>query len=345
MGVNLAPLLIDVRHEKELKDFARKRIAFDAFNTIYQFLASIRQMDGQPLEDLNGHVTSHLSGLFYRNLRLMREGVKPVYVFDGKRPKFKEKTVEKRIKEKEEAQVLYEKAAAEEDTKAMKKYAQASLHLTKEMVEESKELLRALGIAVVQAPSEGEAQAAYMAAKKVVDASASQDYDSLLFGSPKLIRNLSITGRRKIASRDEWKTIKPEELVLKEVLKKLEITREQLIIMGLLVGTDFDRGVKGVGPKTALKIVKQYPTLDAVGKYIKEKYDVEFEPYIKEVYDFFLHPPAIDVELKDIKLDEERVKKILVDEHDFGEERVEHGLRELKEALEKERQTTLTKWF
>ncbi len=345
MGVDLASLVDEVKHEHEVAYFSDLRIAFDAFNTLYQFLASIRQPDGTPLEDMKGRITSHLSGLFYRNIRLMKYGIKPIYVFDGEKPKFKEKTVEERIRRKEEAEMLYRKAEDEEKTEDMHKYAQAMVRLTHEMVEESKALLQAMSINVVQAPSEGEAQAAYMAAKGIVDASASQDYDSLLFGSTRLIRNLSITGKRKNPYTKEYITVKPEEIFLKEFLNHFDITREQLIYMGVLIGTDFNGGVKRVGPKTALKIVKAHSTFKEINAYVEEKYKHRFESYIEKVIDFFRHPKSIDVKLEKLEIDEDKIKKILVDEHDFSEDRVEHALRELEESKDRKKQHSLAEWM
>ncbi len=158
------------------------------------------------------------------------------------------------------------------------------------------------------------------------------------FGNPE-----EIEGRSYIPN--DYITVKPEEIYLKEVLSHLGINREQLIIMGILIGTDFDKGVRGVGPKTALKIVKTYEDFDKVKVYVREKYNHEFESYIDEVFDFFLHPPHKDVEITLPKLNEEKVVKILVDRHDFSHDRVTHAISELKKALEKDKQTTLKKWF
>ncbi len=346
MGVNLGDLAI--KHKAAIADFSGKPIAIDAMNMLYQFLASIRQEDGTPLKDFKGRVTGHLSGLFYRTAKLVSGGLKPIYVFDGKPPRFKEKEIEARNKVKKEAELKWKKALEEEKLEEAKRYAQGSSRLTREMVEESKELLSAMGIPWVQAISEGEAEAAWMVRKGMCHASASQDYDSLMFGSPVLVRNLSITGRRKVPRQNRYINVEPEMIRLEETLDSLGISREQLILIGLMEGTDFNEGVRGVGPKTGLKIAKEHGTLDEVKKYVKEKYDYEFEENIDEVYDFFLKPPIE----KEIKRPEWRdanigkVKKLLVEEHDFSEERVGRTLENMMGVIkEAESQKKLDKWF
>lgn len=346
MGVDLGDLAI--KHRASLSDFSGKPVAIDGMNMLYQFLASIRQEDGTPLKDFRGNVTGHLSGLFYRTAKLAAEGLKPIYVFDGKPPKFKEKELEERREIKKEAALKWKKAVDEERIEEARRYAQASMKLTKEMVEESKELLDGMGIPWVQAPSEGEAEAAWMVREGQCYASASQDYDSLLFGSPVLARNLSITGRRKVPRQNRYVNIHPEIIRLEETLEALGVSREQLILIGLMEGTDFNEGVKGVGPKTGLKIAKEHKTLKEVEKYAKEKYDYEFEEYIEEVYEFFLNPP-VEKKLKKLEWGEakpEKVAGLLVEKHDFSEERVLKTLENMSGVIkEAESQRTLDKWF
>ena len=346
MGVDLGDL--SIKHKAAIIDFSGKPIAIDAMNMLYQFLASIRQEDGTPLKDFKGRITGHLSGLFYRTSKLVSGGVKPVYVFDGKPPKFKEKEIEERRRVKREAELKWKKALEEEKFEEAKKYAQGTSRLTKEMVEESKELLSSMGIPWVQATSEGEAEAGWMVKAGMCYASASQDYDSLMFGSPVLVRNLSITGRRKVPRQNRYINVEPEIIYLGETLDALEITREQLILIGLMEGTDFNEGVRGVGPKTGLKIVKEHASLDAVKGYVKEKYEYEFEENIDEVYEFFLNPPINKqipkLEWKDASVG--GVKKLLVEKHDFSEERVGNTLEKMMGIIkEAESQRTLSKWF
>ncbi len=343
MGVDISNIVI--KHERSISNFKGKKIAIDAYNSLYQFLASIRQPDGTPLKDFNGNITSHLSGIFYRTINLMENGITPVYVFDGKPPEFKLRELKKRTEKKEEYALLAEKARDREEEDLVKRYMQAVLRLTKNQVEETKELLDAMGVFYVNSPSEGEAQASYMCRTGKVYASSSQDYDSLLFGSKVLIRNLSITGRRKLPRRDQYVMIFPEEIFLQEVLDNLSITREKLIIIGILVGTDFNKGVRGIGPKKALALVKKYDSFEKIREEVEKSYNHEFEEYIEDVYNFFLNPPAVDVEIEEKKINEDKIKEILIERHDFGRERVENAIAKLKKATREIRQGSITDWF
>ena len=345
MGVDLGDLA--VKNHITLESLSGKVMAMDAFNIIYQFLASIRQEDGTPLSDFRGNVTAHLSGLFYRNAKLLENGIKPVYVFDGKAHSFKEKVQGQRIATKKIAEKKWKEALEQEKFDEARKFAQATSRLTHEMVEEAKELLGAMGIPVVQAPRDGEAQAAMMVQKGLAYATASQDYDALMFGSPILVRNLSITGRRKVPRQNRFIMVEPEMINLNETLSSLEIDRAGLIFIGILSGTDFNEGVKRVGPKTALKIVKEHKTLDEITAYVKEKYDYQFEVDVEEVFNMFLDPPYKEVEeIKFRKPDLDAISKILVDEHDFSEDRVHKIITELQEkSKERAAQSKLDKWF
>ncbi len=348
MGVNLRDLIpSEAKREVELKALKGREVALDAYNILYQFLAAIRQPNGTPLMDSHGRVTSHLSGLFYRTINLVEEGIKPVFVFDGKPPEMKRKEIEERIKRREEAASKYRQAVELGRLDEARKYAQATGRLTNEMVDESKKLLEAMGMPVVQAPADGEAQAACMAAWGSVWAAGSQDYDSLLFGAPRLVRNLAITGRRKLPGRDEYIEIKPEIIELVSLLKSLKITRDHLIVIGIFLGTDFNPGgVKGYGPKTALKIVK---SVDDPLKILNTVPKVKEENDPKEIFKYFKKPPCT----KDYKIlwrepNIEKVKSILVDKHDFNAERVEKGISRLKKAYRenlKGRISRLDAWF
>ncbi|MBI4344403.1 MAG: flap endonuclease-1, partial [Euryarchaeota archaeon] len=238
MGVQLTDLLAP--SSLEFEAMGGKRIAIDALNSLYQFLSIIRQPTGELLMDSRGRVTSHLSGLFYRNLNLLEFGIKPVYVFDGRPPRLKGRTTEVRREARERAAVEWRRALDEERYELAKTKAMQSASLNESMLSDSNELLGYLGIPCVQAPSEGEAQAAHMAMKGEVWAAGSQDYDSLLFGAPRLVRNLTISGKRKIPRRNAYVEVKPEILHLERVLKELEITREQLVDLAILIGTDYN---------------------------------------------------------------------------------------------------------
>jgi len=345
MGVDLGDLA--VKRTISLDSLSGKTLAIDAFNTLYQFLASIRQEDGTPLMDYRGNVTAHLSGLFYRTTKFLENGIRPVYVFDGKASPLKGRVQEERAETKMAAKKKWEAALEQGRYDEAKKFAQATSRLTSGMVEESKLLLAAMGVPSVQAPSDGEAEAALMVRNGLAYATASQDYDALMFGSPVLVRNLSITGRRKVPRQDRYVMVEPEEISLKETLGSLGMTQDRLIFIGLLLGTDFNEGVKGVGPKTALKIVKETKTLDDVVAYVKAKYDYEFEVDPEEVLHLFLSPPYAEPgQLKWSEPDADAVTKLLVREHDFSEDRVGNVLAQLQKVLkEKGSQSKLGQWF
>ncbi|HIE14507.1 TPA: flap endonuclease-1, partial [Candidatus Bathyarchaeota archaeon] len=219
MGVNLKDLV--PKMEIKLKDLAGESIAIDAYNALYQFLAIIRQPDGTPLKNHAGRVTSHLSGLFYRTCNLLEMGIKVLYVFDGTSPALKEAEIKRRSKVKEEALRKYEEALKMGKVEEARMYAQMTSRLKDYMAEDAKRLLSLMGIPWVQAPSEGEAQAAHIVKRGDADYCASQDYDSLLFGAPRLLRNVTISGRRKLPRKKVYVEVVPEVVELEKVLKEL----------------------------------------------------------------------------------------------------------------------------
>src|SRR3989338_938915 len=319
MGVNLRELIL--KHKIELTDLKGKKIAVDTFNILYQFLATIRQQDGTLLKDAHGNVTSHLSGIFYRTINLLEAGILPCFVFDGRPPEEKFATTEARAAIKEEAQVKYEAALEKGDLAEAKKFAQQTSRLTSEMISESKELLSAMGLPWVQAIAEGEAQAAYMCAKGHVWAAASQDYDSLLFGAARLVRNLTISQRKKVAGTLNYKKTEIELIDLSETLNFLQIDIEGLVRVALLIGTDYNPGgTQGIGPKTAIKIVKE-------GKF--DEYKDKIQNYAK-IKNLFLKPLVTqDYGLEWKKPDEKKIKEILVERHGFKEDRIVAALKRI----------------
>jgi flap endonuclease-1 len=343
MGVNLRDIVPKV--VVDLKDLAGKSVAIDAFNAIYQFLSIIRQPDGTPLMDSTGKVTSHLSGLFYRTSNLLEMGIKPIYVFDGAPPVFKRETIERRQAVKVEAQVHYEKAVAKGDAPKMRMLAQATTTMKDYMKTDSKRLLELMGLPWVQAPSEGEAQAAHMTREGKADYCGSQDYDSLLFGAPLLLRNVTISGRRKLPSKNVYVEIVPETINLNETLRSLSITYEQLIDVGILIGTDFNPdGIRGLGPKTALKLIKQHGTLEKALPHIK---NAEFPHPPGEIREVFLHPDVTDsYKLESGPPNVDGIVDFLVREKDFSEDRVRKSIDKMQVGAEKQKgKTTLEKWF
>lgn len=340
MGVNLR----NIAEPKQITlDALRgKKIAVDAFNTLYQFLSIIRGISGELLRDNKGRVTSHLSGMFYRNMNLLETGISLIYVFDGIPPKLKSAEIERRREVKVLAGQMYKEAVEREDYESARKFASATAYLDNEMVEESKVLLDLMGVQWLQAPSEGEATAAHLTTTGVADFAASQDYDSLLFGATRLVRNVTISGKRKLPNRSTRVDVIPETVSLSDVLTSNQITREQLIDIGILLGTDFNPdGFPGIGPATALKLIRKYSSIENIPD-IKEK--MNFDP--NEIREIFLHP---QVSTKQLQIEmrapqREELMRFLCEEHDFSRERIEAALQRL-DTKKKEESQSLEKWF
>ena len=338
MGINLADIVIS--EPRTLEDFSGKILAIDAFNTLYQFLAIIRQPDGTPLMDHQGRVTSHLSGIIYRVSNFVAAGIKPAFVFDGEPPRLKARTIVARGEIKRRAEREWREAVEIGDLATARTKAMQTSRLTEEMVDQSKRLLDLLGFPWVQAPAEGEAQASAMARTGVAYAAASQDFDSLLFGSPRLVKNLAITGRRKLPRKDVYVDVQPEEISLEATLANLGITREQLVDMGLLIGTDFNEGVKGIGPKKALALIKKHGSLEPA----LEELGVEIESK-DEVREIFLKPNVLpNVELRFRNPDVDGVRRMLCDEHDFSPDRINAALGKFGSARSEQKQRSLDSW-
>jgi len=343
LGVNLRDLV--PKTTVDLTSLSGKSIAIDAYNALYQFLAIIRQPDGTPLKDRTGRVTSHLSGLLYRTSNLVEMGIKVVYVFDGVPPTLKEVEIKRRARVKEEALVKYEKALQEGKVEEARMYAQMTSRLKDYMADDAKRLLKLLGIPWVQAPSEGEAQAAHLAKKHDADFCASQDYDSLLFGAPQLIRNVTISGRRKLPKKNVYVEVVPEVVELGKVLGELGITHEQLVDVGILVGTDFNpEGVRGIGPKTALQLIKEHGSLEKALPVLK---GAEFPVEPQRIRNIFLHPEVTDnYPLVWREPDVDGVVEFMCGERDFDEERVRRALDKMGVGIKKVKgATTLEQWF
>jgi flap endonuclease-1 len=327
MGVRISELIAG--KEIALEDLAGQNLAVDAFNIIYSFLKVIRhRTTGEPLRDRKKRVTSHLSGLWYRTVGLLAVGVRPIFVFNGQYPLFKADTVQKRRTKRKEAARKWKEAVRK--GKPALKYAQAATSIDTDILESAKTLLDLMGAPWMQAPSEGEAQCAWMCQQGLVYATASQDLDSLLFGSTRLVRNLSATSQ-KTPDQATLVQIDPELIELDKVLGELALTREQLILLGLVVGTDYNAGIKGIGAAAALQLVKEQPTLEsllATGRLPRPSHN-------QNVYRFFLNPPhvdAISVAWKAPAFDQ--LRQFLVSEHDFSAERVQEVSQRLQAALQ-----------
>ncbi len=340
MGVALTELL--VLHETDIENFQGQVLAVDASMWIHQFLSSIRAPDGTPLMDEHGSTTSHLVGLFGRLPKLMGAGVRLCFVFDGKPPQLKAEERARRRELKAEATVKYALAQKEGDVEEMRKFASRTSHVTPEIIQESKDLLSALGIPFVQAPSEAEAQCAHMVRKGDAYAVATNDADALLFGAPRIVRNLSIAGKRKKSAKLSFETVMPELVSLKETCDALAITHDQLIALAMLIGTDYNRGgIKGIGPKKALGLVQKFGE-DFPALFENVAWKDSFLQGWQEVFDAFHHMPFTEEYRMEWGIpSEDALHNLLVKKHSFSEERVKSTFGVLTEQMQHRKQKSL----
>lgn len=340
MGTAIGELL--QKEEIDLNFLSGRRVGIDSFNILYQFLSIIRSHDGTPLMDSKGRITSHLTGLLYRTINLLEAGALPVFVFDGKPHELKSETIRERHKIRTEAKKKFEKAKREGKREEARKYAQQAVQLKDEMIDDAKKLVELMGLPVIQAPSEGEAQIAAMVEKGDLYGCISQDFDALLFGTPKLLRNITVSGKRKAPGKDFYYEIKPELIELQRNLQALSIDRRKLIWIGILVGTDFNKKFPKIGPKTALQLVQKHKSFWEIIKETGHRPEFDY----REIEEIFLHPNATDkYEIKFALPQKEKILSFLCEEHDFSVERVESALSKLEEkALEKGEQSRLNQW-
>jgi flap endonuclease-1 len=325
----------DIVNPESIKfnDLKGKIVALDAANVIYQFLSSIRQADGTPLMDHNGKVTSHFSGILYRTTSLIEKGIKPFYVFDGKSNILKKGTQVKRSEFRKESHEKWKIALDEGRIEDARKYAVRSSRMSTEVVDGSKILLELMGIPYIQAKGEGEAQASYMVEKGDAWCVGSQDYDCILFGATRTVKNLTITGGRANL----------ELILLKKVLEKLKINRYQLVDLAILVGTDFNAGINGIGAKKGLNLIKKYGDVYKVLDHL----NVELEVDPQLLRDLFLkHEFISDYKLKWGNPDRDGVIEFLAGDHDFSEDRVVTAIDKLDKLRKIDNsQSSLEKWF
>lgn len=351
MGVkNLSQILkannVDVREAVPLAKLSSRILAIDGFNQLFQFMSSIRDVSGGSMVDSEGRITSHLIGLLTRNCVLLQYGIQPVYIFDGKSHPLKTKEKERRRETTRLAEIEYKKALDEGDMIKARSFGSRVNKLSPEMLDDSKRLLELLGIPWLTAPGEGEAQASQMSIEGTVWATASQDYDTMLFGAPRMVRNLNITGKRNLPG-GKVITIQPEQIELHRLLDVLKLTREQLIDLGILLGTDFNPdGFKKIGPATGYKLINKYGTFEEVKKHNNTVKENEI-PY-EEIRKIFLHPNVVKNVKIDFsnKFDKEKIVEFLVTERSFSRDRYINILEKTEREMEiNKTQTSLDDWF
>lgn len=327
----------------DLKSFFGRKVAIDASMCLYQFLIAVRQQDGSVLTNNEGRTTSHLMGFFYRTIRMAKNGLKPCYVFDGKPPVMKGGELEKRLKRRQTAEAKAKEAKEAGEVQELHKFQRRTVRVTREQNEDAKKLLRLMGIPFVEAPCEAESQCAELAKAGKVYAAASEDMDTLCYQPPYLLRNLTAAESRKIPI-DEYKCA--------EVLKGFDMPIEQFIDMCILLGCDYCETIRGIGPVTAMKMIRKYGSLEKIVEMIeadpKSKYKVpENWPY-KEARQLFLHPtvkPGSEVDLKWKEPDMDGLIEFMVKENGFNEQRIREGAEKLKKALKGGTQERLDSFF
>ncbi|MFQ6012127.1 MAG: flap endonuclease-1 [Thermoplasmata archaeon] len=329
MGVNLTPLVQPTI--LRLDDLRGRSFAVDGNNVLYQFLALIRRPDGSHLTDQEGRATSHLVGLLYRTTRLISDyAMDLVFVFDGWPSERKRAELRSRRRVREKAKAAYAEAVAREDYATAWSKAVTSTVLTQEMVRDAQRLLTLLGIPWIQAPGEGEAQAAFVCARGDVWATSTRDYDALLYGTPRLLRYLTIAGREFLPSHQTSRPLEPELIQAESLFAHLGMSREQLIDLAILVGTDYHPGVHGIGPKKALALLRDHGRLEDLAIDIRE----QLAPDYDEIRDLFLHPPLTkEYALQQEPVDPEGVLSFLCDEKNFSREQVTQVLGRLRRRV------------
>lgn len=325
MGCNLRDLASP--KQIELTDLEGQTIGIDAFLVAFQFLTTIRQRgetgDGGPLRDSKGRVVAHLMGFLERTTTFLEKGVTPVWIFDGKHPELKADVMAQRRAKKEEAQQKWQEALEAGDYSEAQKWGQRSVGFTPQMVEETMEMLELLGVPAIRAAAEGEAQGAVMTKKGELGGIATQDWDALLYGSPIMIRNLMSAGSKRMG-----RVIRAEKIVLQELLDENDVSHEQLVDLAIMIGTDFHPGIRGIGPKTGLKLIKEYGTIEE----ICANKDKEIPLRLDEIRQIFLNHPTsdgYDLQLKPIDMEKLR---LWLEDRDMSKSRIERNFKRLEKA-------------
>jgi flap endonuclease-1 len=340
LGVLLTPIL--KRVQTSFKALYGKSFAVDASIELHQFLALIRKPDGSLFTDPKGRVTSHLIGLLTRTSRLVTDyKLRPFFVFDGRPNPLKRATIEARRKVQRKAQTEYVQAIAAKDySRAWSKVVMTG-RVTGEILADAKRLLSLMGIPWLEALEDGEAQASYMAAKGDVWAVGSKDYDCLLFGAPILARYLTLTGREYLPSKKTSRPLIPELVNLAENLEALGISREQLVDLALLVGTDFNEGVMGIGPKKGLALIRKYGAAEKFPEEIRS----ELPDDLDKVRNIFLHPRVLEnYSSRRERPNPDGIIEFLCEERAFSRDRVQKVADRLVQA-QHESDSQLGKWL
>ncbi|VDI25440.1 flap endonuclease-1, partial [Mytilus galloprovincialis] len=325
--------------EQEIKNYFGRKVAIDASMCIYQFLIAVRQ-DGSQLMNEDGETTSHLMGMFYRSIRMLEHGIKPVYVFDGKPPDMKSGELEKRKERREEAQKALEKAEEAGDEENIEKFNRRLVKVSKQHNEECKELLKLMGVPFIEAPGEAEAQCAVLVKAGKVYATGTEDMDALTFGTSVQLRNLTVAEARKLPIK---------EFHYQKLLEELGMNKDEFIDLCILLGCDYCESIRGIGPKRAYDLVKQHHSIEEILKHLdSKKYTVPEDWMFKEARRLFQEPEVTDPETLDLKWtdpDEEALVDYMVNKKNFSEDRIRNGIKKLQKAKQGSTQGRLDSFF
>ncbi|KAM7342296.1 flap structure-specific endonuclease 1 [Cochliomyia hominivorax] len=325
--------------EGEIKQYFGRKVAIDASMCLYQFLIAVRA-EGAQLTSADGETTSHLMGMFYRTIRLLDNGIKPLYVFDGKPPDLKSGELAKRAERREEAQKALQQATEAGNEADMDKFNRRLVRVTKEHANEAKELLKLMGVPYIEAPCEAEAQCAALVKAGKVYATATEDMDALTFGSTVLLRHLTFSEARKMPVK---------EIHYNKLLEGFGLTSKEFIDLCILLGCDYCDGIKGIGPKRAIELMNNYRDIETILENIdRNKYTVPENWNYDLARQLFIEPEvqdASEIEFKWTEPDEEGLVKFLCGDRKFNEDRVRSGAKKIMKSKQSQTQGRLDSFF
>ncbi|CAI9101402.1 OLC1v1038718C2 [Oldenlandia corymbosa var. corymbosa] len=327
--------------EQKFESYFGRKIAIDASMSIYQFLIVVGRSGTEMLTNEAGEVTSHLQGMFTRTIRLLEAGIKPVYVFDGKPPDLKRQELAKRYSKRADATEDLDEAIKAGNKEEIEKFSKRTVKVTKQHNDDCKKLLGLMGVPVIEAPSEAEAQCAALCKSGKVYAVASEDMDSLTFGAPRFLRHLMDPSSKKIPVM---------EIEVSKVLEELNLTMDQFIDLCILCGCDYCDSIRGIGGQTALKLIRQHGLIENILENInRERYQIPEDWPFSDARQLFKEPEVVtdddQLDLKWTAPDEEGLINFLVKENGFNIDRVTKSIEKIKAAKNKSSQGRLESFF
>ncbi len=326
---------------------------------IYQFMIAVRSggpnQSATMLTNADGETTSHIQGMFNRTIRFLTEGIKPAYIFDGKPPQVKSGELLKRRQKREKAQADLEKATEEGNVEEQDKHSKRLVRAGHKENQDCQRLLKLMGVPVIVAPCEAEAQASALCKEGLFYATATEDMDALTFQTPVLVRKMTFANQSKSMV---------QTMNYQKAIEGLGLTHDQFVDLCILLGCDYTDTIKGVGPKTALKLIKEHGSIEGILKTIdRKKFEVPKEwisdeideedtdndndekndnerpePAYVQARKLFHHHEVLkgsDLtdELKWKEPQVEELTKFLVEENGFNPERVHANIEKLEKAF------------